>query len=147
MKTTIFLLLSVSFLAAVSFTSKDDDELRKDILKYTNKLREKKRLPALIIHDDLNDIADKHSKNMASGKVSFGHGGFDQRSATVRKKLDVESVAENVAFGVNSGKAVVDLWETSRGHRMNMLGDFKYIGIGIAKDKRGTLYYTEIFAR
>jgi uncharacterized protein YkwD len=54
--------------------------------------------------------------------------------------------AENVAFGASSGLQVVTMWKNSSGHRRNMLGPYKYIGIGIAKDKHGQIFYTEVFA-
>jgi uncharacterized protein YkwD len=40
---------------------------------------------------------------------------------------------------------VVGLWKNSPGHRRNMLGNFKYIGIGIARDRQGRIFYTEVF--
>jgi uncharacterized protein YkwD len=54
-------------------------------------------------------------------------------------------MAENVAYGATTAKEVVSMWKGSSGHRKNMLGNYKYIGIGTARDKRGAIYYTEIF--
>jgi uncharacterized protein YkwD len=51
-----------------------------------------------------------------------------------------------VAYGPTSGKEVVKQWKGSPGHRRNMLGKYKYIGIGIATDRRGHIYYTQVFA-
>ncbi|MGN6542438.1 MAG: CAP domain-containing protein, partial [Ginsengibacter sp.] len=50
------------------------------------------------------------------------------------------------AFGPTSGKQVVDMWKSSPGHRQNLLGRFKYIGVGIAKNRNGRIYYTQVFA-
>lgn len=96
----------------------------------------------------LNEIAEEHSKNMAKGKVSFGHGGFEKRSRKARENVSGSmAFAENVAFGVSTGKEVVDMWKKSPGHRRNMLGNFSYIGIGTAKDKSGVIYYTQVFLK
>ena len=96
---------------------------------------------------DLNAIAQKHSEDMARGRVGFGHGGFNQRSAMANKAIKhIHSFAENVAYGATTGKQVVTLWKNSPGHRRNMLGHYKYIGIGIAKDRQGRIYYTQVFA-
>jgi uncharacterized protein YkwD len=137
---------SLLFFCLVSFIPGDKNDLRQDIFKYTNRFRESENLPALVMNNDLNAIAEKHTLNMATGRVPFGHQGFSQRSALIRKKLKCWNVAENVAFGINSGKDAVELWESSPGHRLNMLGDYKYIGIGTAVDRSGRKYFTQIFA-
>jgi len=134
------LLLSVS----AAFTGGLNDE----VLKYTNQFRKSKRLPALEMREDLNAIARKHSEDMAKGKCSFGHAGYHQRELQVQKIIKLEyGMAENVAFGARSGQQVVSMWKGSTGHRKNMLGNYKYIGIGTARDRRGAIYYTEIFVR
>ncbi len=124
------------------------DGLNEEILKYTNKFRQSKRLPALEMRDDLNEIARRHSEDMAKGRCSFGHSGYDQRQSEVQKIITpFHGMAENVAYGPTTGKEVVALWKNSQGHRENMLGDYKYTGIGTAIDAHGSIYYTEIFVR
>ena len=136
----IFLLLSSPVLFGEALTE--------DVLKHTNKYRKSKGLPALVMRDDLNAIARKHSEDMARGRRGFGHGGYNQREARVQKLIrPFYAMGENVAYGVSSGKEVVALWKTSTGHRRNMLGNYKYIGIGTARDRRGIIYYTQIFVR
>lgn len=117
-----------------------------DVLNYTNDFRASKKLPALIIREDLNKIAQQHSDNMARGRVAFGHDGFEKRDKQARKEVEnAHRVAENVAFGAISGKEAVKMWKNSSGHRRNMLGPYKYIGIGAAKDRKGNIYYTQVF--
>jgi uncharacterized protein YkwD len=124
------------------------DGLNDEVLKYTNQFRKSKRLPALEMRDDLNAIARRHSEDMAKGKCSFGHSGYRQRELQVQKIIRIEyGMAENVAYGATTAKEVVSMWKGSSGHRKNMLGNYKYIGIGTARDKRGSIYYTEIFVR
>ena len=138
----IFLISSLLvFSAAVPPTN----QLANDVLKYTNEYRRSKGLKELIMKDDLNSLARKHSEDMASGRLSFGHSGYDQRVAKVKKVYGTSMVAENVAYGARDAKEVFSLWKKSTGHRKNMLGKYKYIGIGTAKSKRGVIYYTEIF--
>ena len=138
----IFLITALFvFSAATSPTN----QLANDVLKYTNEYRKSKGLKELTMKDDLNSLARKHSEDMASGRLSFGHSGYDQRVAKVKKVYGTSMVAENVAYGAKDAKEVFSLWKKSSGHRKNMLGDYKYIGIGTAKNKRGVIYYTEIF--
>ena len=96
---------------------------------------------------DLNAIARSHSEDMANGSRSFGHGGYNKRVEKIKKIFKTCTTAENVAYGVNSAKDAFTLWKNSSPHRKNMLGNYKYIGIGTAKNKRGVVYYTEIFVR
>ena len=56
-------------------------------------------------------------------------------------------MAENVVFGARNGKEAFEMWKKSSGHRKNMLGNYKYIGIGAARNRRGVIYYTEIFVK
>ena len=79
--------------------------------------------------------------------VGFGHNGFDRRFSQARRAVTgMKTFAENVAYGARSGKEVVNMWKNSSGHRRNMLGRFRYTGIGIAKDRHGMIYYTQVFA-
>ena len=101
------------------------------------------------MRNDLNAIARKHSEDMASGRCSFGHSGYDLRVSKIKKTIKPCDgyVGENVAYGANNGKEVFDIWKNSSEHRKNMLGDYKYIGIGVAYNKKGVIYYTQIFVR
>lgn len=144
--TSIFLSLFfvTTFFSLVSFVPASDG-LDDDIYSYTNAFRKSKGKAALTMREDLNAIAQKHSNDMAKGRVPFGHDGFDERDEQARKKVGGTHFAENVAYGARTGKDVVDMWKNSSGHRKNMLGDYKYIGIGTATDKKGVIYYTQIF--
>jgi uncharacterized protein YkwD len=137
----------ISFCFALCFSIVlNAQSMRDDVLKYTNDLRKSQGLPALEMRDDLNELALKHSTNMAKGKTSFGHDGFEQRRVAASKTLPkLSGFGENVAYGASTGKDVVNMWKKSPGHRKNMLGNYRYIGIGIAADSDGTLYYTQVF--
>jgi uncharacterized protein YkwD len=135
------------FAGLTSFTHNNYSSLVDDVLSQTNKFRKSRGLSALINNDDLNAIAQKHSANMAAGKIGFGHNGFSKRNREAKKLIpSIYRFAENVAYGATTGKEVVNDWKNSPPHRKNMLGRYKYIGIGIAKDRRGRIYYTQIFA-
>jgi uncharacterized protein YkwD len=144
--TFIFLIISL-----LSFTSEKPPSVGpvEDVLKYTNQFRRSEGLKALEIRDDLNAIARKHSEDMADGRCAFGHDGYDLRVSKIKKTIKPCDgyIGENVAFGANNGKEAVDTWKNSSGHRKNMLGDYKYIGIGTARNKKGVIYYTQIFVR
>ena len=123
-------------------------DLAGDVLKYTNQFRSTRKLPALENRKDLNEIARKHSEDMAKGRRRFGHAGLKQRQSQIQKLFKSYSgMAENVAYGASNGKEAFNIWKNSSGHRKNMLGNYKYIGIGTARNRRGRIYYTQIFVR
>lgn len=139
---------SFAWFLSFSIMTMLNDGLNEEVLKYTNEFRKSKRLPALEMRDDLNEIARSHSEDMAKGRCSFGHSGFDERELEVQKIVQpFYAMAENVAEGPSTGKEVVSMWKNSPEHRANMLGNYKYIGIGTASDAHGAVYYTEIFVR
>lgn len=120
--------------------------ITEDILYYTNKFRASKGLQPLVLNEVMSKEAQVHSQNMARKKTAFGHKGFDKRTRNIKQALGRGSAfAENVAYGHLDGKGVVDIWIDSPGHRKNLLGDYEYIGIGIAEAKDGSLYFTQIF--
>jgi uncharacterized protein YkwD len=146
-QTHLFVTLTclITFLCFSSFVAYSDTGIVDDILSQTNQFRKSKGLTPLVMVQQLNVIAQQHSANMAKGKVAFGHDGFAKRKAMASQQIRLRSFAENVAYGATSGSQVVGLWKNSPGHRRNMLGNFKYIGIGIARDRQGRIFYTEVF--
>ena len=149
-RTSILLGLTclVFFTVLTAFTANHSAGIVHDVFSLTNQFRRSKGLSNLSIRAELNSIAQKHSADMAAKRVGFGHGGFDKRNNLAKKVIKpMSSFAENVAYGATSANGVVDMWKNSPGHRRNMLGNFKYIGIGIAKDKKGRIFYTQVFAR
>ena len=64
------------------------------------------------------------------------------------KKFNIsyKAAGENIAKGQTSPAQVVNSWMNSQGHRENILSTkFTDIGIGVAKDSNGTLYWTQMF--
>lgn len=143
-KLIIILLLTFS---TTLFASETKSE--KQLIELVNKERKKKGLKPLKENKKLTPIARKHSQNMADKKVSFGHGGFDSRFK-IAKELGIKRFGENVAYSYNIKdplETAVKSWMKSEGHRENIL-DKKYTetAIGIAYDKKGTFYVTQLFA-
>jgi len=84
---------------------------------------------------------------MASGKVAFGHDGFEKRAKAIQKELGSMEIGENVASGSMTAREVVDGWLNSPGHKKNIEGHFVLTGIGYSRDKKGDIYFTEIFSK
>lgn len=90
--------------------------------------------------------AESHSKAMAQRRTGFGHGGVEQRIRRIESKIGTVSMAaENVAYGKMTARQVVKGWINSARHRANIEGRFSQTGIGVARNSKGVLYYTQIF--
>jgi uncharacterized protein YkwD len=128
-------------------TSSIAPAVERDVLYYINQHRESKGLPALAFNGIVAAEARRHSTNMASRRLPFGHQGLTTRTKNISAKIkSVNTVSENVARGPLTAQQVVNLWLKSPGHRKNIEGNFKYTGIGVARDRKSELYFTQIFA-
>ena len=118
-----------------------------EILKYINEYRRKKGLPSIVMNAAMSAEAQKHSENMAAHRTSFGHNGFQSRVKRISPALNgVSGAAENVAMGSTTAREVVDNWLKSSMHKQNIEGPYNLTGIGVAADRKGVLYFTQIFA-
>ena len=117
-----------------------------EVLKLINEHRTGMGLPPLTTNPVITKAAEKHTHNMATKKIPFSHDGFDERMAAISRQLkNVSATAENVAYGANTAKDVVDMWLHSPGHKKNIEGNYNLTGLGIEKGTDGQLYYTQIF--
>ena len=131
-----------------SDNSSSSPKFIEDILDNVNQYRQSKGLSALTLNKVISAEAEKHSQNMASGRVDFGHDGFSSRIQRISTQLGPAKLsAENVALGNLSAKQVVTNWINSPAHRENMEGNYTLTGIGTATNKKGVIYFTQIFIR
>lgn len=121
---------------------------QKMILYYVNAYRVKHHLPPLTMVNVISEEAAKHSRDMASHAMPFGHNEFNGRIKRLYKQInDCNGGAENVAYYRLDAKKLVEQWVASPGHRRNIEGGYNLTGIGIAHGKEGWAYYTQIFLR
>ncbi|MES2525490.1 MAG: CAP domain-containing protein [Bdellovibrionota bacterium] len=97
--------------------------------------------------DGLQEIAQGHSQNMASGNVAFGHTGFSTRCSLGRTVIGGGNLcAENVATGQKTVEAAFNAWMNSSGHRANIeQARVTHTGFGFAQSSSGVWYWTQIF--
>jgi uncharacterized protein YkwD len=123
-------------------------QIETDIFRLINAHRAALGLKLLELNNTESSSAAAHSNNMASGKTAFGHDGFQKRIKSIAAQLgNITASAENVAYGQMGAKEVVDTWLHSPDHKRNIEGNFSLTGIGVAKGKKGMIYFTEIFTR
>lgn len=119
-----------------------------EIWRQVNEYRRSQKLPPLTLNNTIAGVARTHSLNMASLSVPFGHDGFNNRAKQLEQKIaGLRAVAEKVAFGQRTASEVVADWLSSPGHRANIVGNYTQTGIGVVANKKGVLYYTQMFVR
>lgn len=124
--------------------------LEQSIHQQINQYRSSHNLPPLTLDPRISKVARAHSQAMASGKVPFGHAGFEQRIQAINRIITYRSAAENVAFNkgyTNPAQQAVEGWIKSNGHRINIEGQYNLTGIGVVKNAKGEYYFTQIFIR
>ena len=122
--------------------------LEREILGLVNDYRKTKKLAPLQTNAAIEYQARRHSMDMGTHRIPFGHQGLSFRIKYIQEKVPGATiVGENVAYGNLSAKAVVSGWIKSAEHRKNMEGNFKYTGIGVTRNMQNQLYFTQIYAR
>ena len=68
-------------------------------------------------------------------------------SDLIKVNEDSSLVGENIAWGQETEKLVVEAWMWSPMHRWNILGtSYKRVGFGVEEDKEGRLYWCAVFS-
>lgn len=133
---------------------KGDDwtcQVEAEIVRLTNELRSE---PLQQVYED-SYVVRLWSEEQAAAKT-ISHDGFPTaRRAALKAEFPYATWgfrAENVAMNGRGAKSsptevaqtLVTMWENSEGHRKNMLGPYKSIGVGVATDG-SAVYATQIF--
>ncbi|RUR13273.1 CAP domain-containing protein [Legionella sp. km772] len=144
-----FLLTAISIYAQTPVKKIADDKVIENaILVEVNAYRKKHHLAPLKMEQHISNQAKIHASKMASHQTPFGHKNFYKRVATLRKEVtNAGAAAENVAFNYKDAQDVVKNWMLSPGHERNILGNYNLTGVGIARDARGKMYFTQIFVK
>lgn len=126
-----------------------DQELVRAVHEEVNKYRQSLGLRALKMESPLNQIALKHSEDMAQGRIPFSHEGFEDRMKAIKKYAKGPyRMAENLYASniyAHLARMCVKGWIESPGHHKNLKGDWLYTGIGISKNARGEYYVTQLY--
>lgn len=118
-----------------------------EFMDLVNAHRAEEGLRPLTENDEMSEIAEGHSLDMAEGDVGFGHGGFSGRCSAARNALGGGNwCGENVARGQTTPEAVFNSWLNSSAHRDNLENPrATHMGLGFARNPAGGLYWTQLF--
>lgn len=116
------------------------------ILALVNAHRQNSGRAALTKSEAIWVQANRHSRNMAAGTVTFGHDGFDARASAIFAALgSTGNLSENVAMGYTSAESVVTGWLSSPGHKANIESSATRTGVSAVQSAAGVWYYTQLF--
>jgi len=126
----------------------EDKKFEKEVVALVNQERSKVGLAPLKDNWELSRVARYKSEDMAN-KNYFSH-----TSPTYGSPFDMMknfgiiymAAGENIAMGQQTPASVMTAWMNSAGHKANILSkSFTEIGVGVARNKSGTIYWTQQF--
>ncbi|MBR5937271.1 MAG: leucine-rich repeat protein [Clostridiales bacterium] len=108
------------------------------VLDLVNQERKKEGLAPLTMDMDLLEAAMVRSAEL---DFSFSHARPNGTSCyTIHSKI----YGENIAWGYGTPSSVMNAWMNSAGHKANILGDYKSIGIACF-ECNGGIYWVQVF--
>lgn len=121
-----------------------------EVARLVNAERAKAGLPALKFNWELSRVARYKSADMAS-KGYFSHNSPTYGTPFQMMEnfgLRFSAAGENIAYGQRTPAEVMRDWMNSPGHRNNILSrSYTEIGVGLAKNKNGVCYWTQMFMK
>lgn len=128
----------------------DVKKLESEVVRLVNIERSKVGQPPLTHNWELSRVARYKSQDFIN-KNYFAHQSPTYGSAFDMMKnygIKFTAAGENIAKGQNSSSIVMKSWMNSAGHRGNILSSaYNEIGVGVAKDSKGNLYWTQMFIK
>jgi uncharacterized protein YkwD len=123
--------------------------LEGEVVALTNAERAAAGCDQVDADERLRTAARGHSQDMADNDY-FSHTGLDGSSFVDRAQAAgyPSPAGENIAMGYRTPAEVMRGWMDSDGHRRNLLDcSHRDIGVGLAYDRDGRPYWTQVFGR
>ena len=111
----------------------------------TNALRVREGVSPVEMNNFARTSAVAHAEDMAKN-LYFSHTGLDGSDVLMRLKrtgASFRQVGENLAAGGQSSIIMHELLMNSAGHRKNILGQYRYLGVGVAFDANNRPYLVQ----
>lgn len=131
-------------------TTNNLKEMESEVIRLVNNERERMGISPLRENSELSRVARIKSEDFINNNY-FTHNSpiygtpFEMLN---NFKIPFTAAAENIASGQKTPTEVMQTWMNSPGHRSNILNEtFNQIGVGVARDNSGTLYWTQLFIR
>ncbi|MDD2377223.1 MAG: CAP domain-containing protein, partial [Bacilli bacterium] len=124
--------------------------LETEVIRLVNAERSRAGQPTLTENNEVSRVARTKSQDFINNNY------FSHNSPTYGSPFEMlrsfgvsyTAAAENIARGQRTAEEVMNTWMNSSGHRANILNStYNQIGVGVARDNNGTLYWTQMFIR
>ena len=125
------------------------DGFEKQIFDLANSIRARNNLKSFIWSNKARASSRKHSQDMADNNF-FAHINLKKEGPFDRMKKEgivCITAAENIAAGSANAIQAHEGWMNSEGHRVNILGNYETLGVGVAYNSNTEYkyYYTQNF--
>lgn len=124
--------------------------LENEVFQIVNEERRRVGLSELTFDTDITNVARTKSQDFIKNNY-FSHNSPEYGSPFEMLRsfgINYSAAAENIASGQNTAEEAMRHWMNSAGHRANILNStFNKIGVGVARDNNGNLYWTQMFVR
>ncbi len=116
------------------------EQMEQELIDKLNAERIEEGLEPLAVYWDLTDDARAHSQYMKES------GEFHHNPNLTSVTTGWFGLGENIAIHYNI-PGMHEAWMSSPGHRANILGNYNYVGVGIATNEAGSIWGTQVFMR
>lgn len=118
-----------------------------EVLRLVNVERAAVGLGSLSLDSALCSIADVRAVEIITKFDHTRPNGTRCFTAMDEAGYSYSAAGENIAYNYPSPESVMNAWMNSSGHKANILSaSFGRLGVGIAKDARGSLYWVQMFS-
>lgn len=128
--------------------------LENEVIRLVNAERSKRGLQTLRSNWQLSRVARYKSEDLIiifrnTGTISHNSPRYGSPFKMMEDfGIRFSAGGENIAYGQRSPQEVMNSWMNSPGHRSNILSStYNQIGVGVAKDRYGRLYWTQMFIK
>ena len=125
-------------------------EFEQEVVRLVNAERASNGVPSLNESNEISNVARVKSEDFIVNRY-FAHNSptygtpFEMLTSF---QIPYTAAAENIASGQRTPEEVMRYWMNSPGHRSNILNSYyNNIGVGVARDQNGNLYWTQLFTR
>ncbi|ABN52014.1 MAG TPA: copper amine oxidase [Hungateiclostridium thermocellum] len=151
-KVTSYLLIDCETERALhGYYGKPSEELRisfeREVFDLANTVRARYGLKPFEWDDEIAKVARAHSEDMVLNNY-FSHTNLQGESPFDRMKkagISYSSAGENIAMGQTEAIFAHEGWMNSQGHRLNILGNFERLGVGVYIGNENEITYTQNF--
>lgn len=123
---------------------KSYEEISGEVYAMVNAYRAGIGKSAFVLDADLSKVAMKRAEELSKNYSHIRPDGTRCFALMKENGYSYSMAAENIAYGQMSSKDALNTWMNSTGHRKNILGDFRDIGIGVYKSN-GVYYWVQEF--